>query len=363
MSWEKNVRRVVPYTPGEQPRGERIIKLNTNENPYPPSAAVLPSLIDIGKGEFRRYPDPKAGDLVEAIAETYGLTKKQVFVGVGSDDVLAMLFLTFFNGGKPVLFPDVTYSFYEVWCDLFRIPYTAKPLDENFHIRTEDYLSPNGGIVLANPNAPTGSLLPLSEIERIVSANADSVVIVDEAYIDFGGESALPLIDKYENLVVVQTFSKSRSMAGLRVGYAMGSERLIRFLQDAKYSFNSYTLSTPIIRAAAAAMRDTEHFQQNCQKIVRTRGRAERRFRELGFCFEESAANFLFVTHPLLPARQIFEYLRGRGIYVRWFDRDRIRNYLRVTIGTDEEMQEFFEVLEGYVYKVRSYGAGEETSC
>ncbi len=356
MSWENNVRKVVPYTPGEQPQGERIIKLNTNENPYPPSAAVLPSLIDIGKGEFRRYPDPTAGDLVEVIADTYGLKKSQVFVGVGSDDVLAMLFLTFFNGEKPVLFPDITYSFYEVWCDLFRIPYTTKALDENFHIRPEDYFSANGGIVLANPNAPTGGVLPLAEIEHIVSANADSVVIVDEAYIDFGGESALPLVDKYENVVVVQTFSKSRSMAGLRVGYAMGSERLIRYLLDAKYSFNSYTLSTPIIRAASAAMRDQEHFQENCRKIVRTRTWATRRFRELGFVFEDSSANFLFVTHPEVPAQQIFEYLRGRGIYVRWFDKDRIRNYLRVTIGTDEEMYEFFEVVEGFLNKVRSYG-------
>ena len=293
---------------------------------------------------------------MEAIADTYGLREEQVFVGIGSDDVLAMLFLTFFNGENPVFFPDITYSFYEVWCDLFRIPYETKALDESFRLRAEDYLSANGGIVIANPNAPTGSPLPLSEIERIVSANAESVVIVDEAYIDFGGESALPLISRYDNLVVVQTFSKSRSMAGLRVGYAMGSERLIKYLQDAKYSFNSYTLSTPVIRAAAAAMRDQEHFQANCRKIIRTRTWAAGRFRELGFKLEDSAANFLFVTHPEIGARQIFEYLRGRGIYVRWFDRDRIRDYLRVTIGTDAEMFEFFEVLEGYIHKARSYG-------
>ena len=354
MGWEENVRRVTPYTPGEQPKGGRVIKLNTNENPYPPCPAAVEAL-SVGADALRKYPDPEAAELVEAIAEAYGVSKGQVFVGVGSDDVLAMLFLTFFNSDKPVLFPDITYSFYDVWCGLFRIPFETKPLDDNFHLRVEDYLSANGGVVIANPNAPTGSFLPLSEIERIVSANADSVVIVDEAYIDFGGQSALPLIDKYENLVVVQTFSKSRSMAGLRVGYAFGSPKLIRCLLDAKYSFNSYTMNAPSIRAAAEEMRNAHHFRENCQKIMQTRAWAAKRFRELGFEFEESASNFLFVRHPHMPAKEIFESLRGRNIFVRWFNRDRIRDYLRVTIGTDAEMYEFFEVLEGYIQRARSY--------
>lgn len=361
MSWEENVRRVIPYTPGEQPKGGKVIKLNTNENPYPPSEEALLALSGTDAESFRKYPDPKISDLAEAIARTYGVDKDQVFVGVGSDDVLAMLFLTFFNNRElPVLFPDITYSFYTVWCDLFRIPYAEQPLDESFHIREEDYLRPNGGIVLANPNAPTGALLPLSAIERIVSANTGSVVIVDEAYIDFGGESALPLVDKYENLVVVQTFSKSRSMAGLRVGYAIGSRKLIGFLQDAKYSFNSYTLSAPVIRAATAELSNPGHMQKNCEKIRECRNRAANSFRELGFVFEDSAANFLFVRHPHCSAKDIFAYLRSRNIFVRWFDKDRIRDYLRVTIGTDDEMFEFFEVLEGYLAKARAYGANDE---
>ena len=228
MSWENNVRRVVPYVPGEQPKEQDIVKLNTNENPYAPSPLVTKALREMKARPLRLYPDPKADLLVSAIADTYGLPKDMVFAGVGSDDVLAMLFMTFFNSEKPVLFPDITYSFYDVWAEMLRIPYETQPLDENFHIVPEDYFKENGGIVIANPNAPTGVAMPIEVIENIVKANPDSIVIVDEAYVDFGAESALPLIHKYDNVIITQTFSKSRSLAGLRIGYAMAAPRTIR---------------------------------------------------------------------------------------------------------------------------------------
>ena len=241
--WEENVRKVVPYTPGEQPKIKNIIKLNTNENPYPPAPGVLKALKEFDADTLRLYPDPSVQNLIDALAEFYGLNSNQVFVGVGSDDVLAMLFLTFFNSKKPILFPDITYSFYDVWADMLRIPYEVQPLDEKLHMRKEDYYRENGGIVFPNPNAPTGVLQGLSDIEDIIKHNPDVIVIVDEAYIDFGGEPALPLIEKYDNVVIVQTFSKSRSMAGMRIGYAMANEKLIRYLNDVKYTFNSYTMN------------------------------------------------------------------------------------------------------------------------
>ena len=236
---EANIRKVVPYTPGEQPNERGMIKLNTNENPYSPAPGVEKALKALDSDTLRLYPDPTAGDLVHSIAAFYGLKDEQVFTGVGSDDVLAMCFLTFFNSEKPILFPDITYSFYDVWADLLRIPYERPALDEEFHIRKEDYFRENGGIVFPNPNAPTGVEMPLSEIEEIVAKNSESIVIVDEAYVDFGAASALPLIEKYDNLLVVQTFSKSRSLAGMRIGYAFGNPELIKYLNDVKYSFNS----------------------------------------------------------------------------------------------------------------------------
>ena len=346
MGWENNVRKVVPYTPGEQPRVKDIVKLNTNENPYPPSPRVAEALKELSVNDLRLYPDPKAEVLVSAVARAYGLKESEVFVGVGSDDVLAMLFMTFFNSEEKVIFPDITYSFYDVWAEMLRIPYETIPLDEHFKIVPGDYKRPNGGIVFPNPNAPTGALLPLSAVEEIVAANPDSVVIVDEAYIDFGGVSALPLIHKYDNVVIAQTFSKSRSMAGLRVGFAMGNEKLIKYLNDVKYSFNSYTMNRPALILGAAEVSDTEHFRENCAKIVRTREESERRFAELGFIFEPSSSNFVFVTHPRVPAKKIFDYLREKHIFVRWFDKPRISNYLRVTIGTDAEMDRLFEALK-----------------
>lgn len=345
MSWEDNVRRVVPYTPGEQPKNQNVIKLNTNENPYPPSPKVAEAMKEISTDSFRLYPDPAVSDLVHAIAKVYGLKDEEVFVGVGSDDVLAMCFMTFFNSGKPIFFPDITYSFYDVWADLLRIPYETKPLDQSFRIVPEDYLQPNGGIVFPNPNAPTGEILPTAQIEKIIAGNPDSVVIVDEAYVDFGAESVLPLIHKYDNLVVTQTFSKARSLAGLRIGYAMASEKLIKYLNDVKYSFNSYTINRPTILLGKACVEDVDYFHESCRKIIRTREKAEQMLRDLGFEFQDSLSNFVFVTHPEKPAKEIFEYLKTKNIFVRYFDKPRIDNYLRITIGTDREMEELGKAL------------------
>lgn len=349
MSWEDNVRKVVPYTPGEQPKIKNIIKLNTNENPYPPAPGVKKVLEEMEVSDFRKYPDPTCDELVTAIADFYKLDKENVFVGVGSDDVLAMAFLTFFNSKDPekkVLFPDITYSFYDVWADLFRIPFRQVPLNDDFTITPSDYFVENGGVVIANPNAPTGVLLPLDQIEEIVKRNPDVVVIVDEAYIDFGGESALPLIDKYENLLVVQTFSKSRSMAGMRIGYAFGCKKIIKYLLDAKFSFNSYTMNMPALSLGAAAVKDKEYFEECRKKVIATRERVKPLLTELGFTFGDSKTNFIFAKHKEKHGKEIFDYLRQNGIVVRRFDLPRISEYLRISIGTDEEMDRLISVLK-----------------
>ncbi len=348
-AWENYIRKVVPYVPGEQPQGKNIIKLNTNENPYPPSPAVAKALKEMEPEEFRKYSDPSADMLVDALADYYCLPKEQVFVGVGSDDVLGMAFLTFFNSSKPVLFPDVTYSFYPVWAKLYGISYETPKLDEAFQIRIEDYKRENGGIVIANPNAPTGIYLPLEQIEEIVKENQDVVVIIDEAYIDFGGESARSLIDKYENLLVVQTFSKSRAMAGMRIGYAMGSKTLIKALQDVKYSYNSYTMNMPSIILGAEAVKDDGYFKDIVGRIVKVRETAKKKFAALGFSGTDSQTNFLFITHEKVPAAEIFEALKRKQIYVRYFSAPRLDNYLRVTIGTEEDMEVMYEFLNDYL--------------
>ena len=348
-NWERNIRKVVPYTPGEQPNQPDMIKLNTNENPYPPAPKVQQVLKEMDAGDLRLYPDPSAGALVKAIADYYGLNEDQVFVGVGSDDVLAMSFLTFFNGEKPVLFPDITYSFYDVWAELFRIPYERPALDDSFHIKKEDYFKENGGIIFPNPNAPTGVEFPLQDIEEILKANPGSVVIVDEAYIDFGAHSALPLISKYDNLLVVQTFSKSRSMAGMRIGFACGNPVLIKYLNDVKYSFNSYTMNRTSLAAGVAAIGDRDYFEDTCQKIMDTREWTQKELKALGFTFQDSKANFIFAAHKTCPAKQIFEALRAKHIYVRYFAKPRIDNYLRITIGTREEMEQLIRFLKDYL--------------
>ncbi len=344
-AYERNIRRVEPYVPGEQPQG-RVIKLNTNENPYPPAPGVKRALEQMDAGRLRLYPDPEASALTEALAEYYGVGRDQVFVGVGSDDVLSMCFLTFFNSEKPVLFPDITYSFYKVWAELYRIPYECQKLDENFCMVKEDYYKENGGVIFPNPNAPTGIYEELGFVEDIISHNQDVIVIVDEAYIDFAGKSALELLGKYENLIVVQTFSKARSMAGMRIGYAISSPALIRHLNDVKYSFNSYTMNQTSLACGVEAVKDKAYFEQTVKRIVDTREWTVRKFRELGFTCTDSGANFLFVTHPEQDARELFEALKEAGIYVRYWGSRRIEQYLRVTVGTREEMEVLFGFLE-----------------
>lgn len=350
MSWEDNVRKVVPYTPGEQPQNPNVIKLNTNECPYPPAPGVAKALQSFQADALRLYPDPAASDLTKALADYYGVKQSEVFVGVGSDDVLAMIFMTFFNSKKPLLFPDITYSFYDVWVDLFRIPYRQIPLNDEFEINKEDYIGKEcGGIIFPNPNAPTGVLVDLAFVEDIVKANPDVIVVVDEAYIDFGGVSALPLIQKYDNLLVVQTFSKSRAMAGIRIGYAFGCEKLIKYLSDVKFSFNSYTMNRPALSLGVEAVRDDAYFKEIVGKIVNTREWAKKELKELGFVFKDSMSNFIFATHPDYDIVNIFEELRKRDIYVRHFNGERIKDYLRITIGTDEEMKTLINTIKEIV--------------
>lgn len=345
-TWENNVRKVVPYTPGEQPKDIGIIKLNTNENPYPPSPRVKAVLDSYDDAKMRLYPDTNSTVLVDALAKRYNVKPSQIFVGVGSDDVISMAFLTFFNSDKPVLFPDVTYSFYDVWADVYRIPYETRALDENFRICPEDYMCENGGIIFPNPNAPTGVFEGLDMIEKIIQANADSVVIIDEAYIDFGGESCIPLIEKYENLLVVQTFSKSRSMAGMRIGFAIGNEKLIKFMNDVKFSINSYTMNPLSQNCGAEAVYDDAYFIETTNKIIETREYSKKQLTELGFTFPDSKSNFIFASHSEVDAGVIFEELKKRKIFVRYWNKPRINNHLRITIGTREEMDKLFAALE-----------------
>lgn len=350
-NWEKNVRKVVPYVPGEQPQ-KKVIKLNTNENPYPPAPGVKKILETFEVERLRKYPDPVVGKLVQAIAYYYGVRKEEVFVGVGSDDVLAMIFMTFFNGEEPILFPDITYSFYDVWADMLRIPYKRIPLDENYCIRPEDYRGVNGGVIFPNPNAPTGELLKLDAVEEIIKANPDVIVVVDEAYVDFGGETALPLIEKYDNLIVVQTFSKSRSMAGSRIGFAISNEKVIKYLNDVKYSFNSYTMDALTIELGVAAIRDKEYFEMTRNKIIATREWTKSELYKLGFDFGDSQSNFIFATHKSIPAEALYEALREADIYVRYFKKpERINNFLRISIGTEEEMKDLIQFLTTYLSK------------
>lgn len=344
----RNIRSVEPYVPGEQPQ-HKVVKLNTNENPYPPAPGVERVLKEMDTDRFRLYPDPTADELVGSLADYYGVGKDQVFVGVGSDDVISMCFLTFFNSDLPILFPDITYSFYKVWAELYRIPYHCPELDENFKIVKEDYYAENGGIIFPNPNAPTAIYEDLEFVEDILKQNRNSIVIVDEAYIDFGGETALPLIDKYDNLVVVRTFSKSRSMAGLRIGYAISNSELIKALNDVKYSYNSYTMNRPSLVLGVESIHDDAYFREKVGQIIATRERFVKEIAELGFTCLPSSANFVFATHESIPAKEIFAAAKENNIYVRYFDKPRIDNYLRISIGTDAEMDAFVAFLKGYV--------------
>ena len=342
------VRKVDPYVPGDQPNFPDMVKLNTNENPYPPAPAVEAALHDLSVDSLRLYPDPVVSKLNTAIADFYGVNPEQVFSGVGSDDVLAMCFLTFFNSKKPIFFPDVTYGFYPVWSELFQIPYEKKSLNDRFELVKEDYYAENGGIVFPNPNAPTGIALSVADIEDIIQHNPDSIVIVDEAYIDFGGTSVLPLIDKYDNLIVVQTFSKSRSMAGMRIGFAISNPNLIRVLNDCKFSFNSYTMNQTTIAAGVAAVSDRAYLEKTVAKIVATREHAKKVLAEMGFQFPDSQSNFLFVTHPDYSAKELYEMLKEQHIFVRYFGTGRTKDYLRITIGTEEQMETLYAALRAY---------------
>ena len=350
-AWEKNVRTVVPYVPGEQPNQIGMIKLNTNENPYPPAPGVQEAIKSLDDKKMRLYPDPTADLLVSELADFYHLDKDQIFVGVGSDDVLAMCFLTFFNSERPIFFPDITYSFYKVWADLYRIPYECQKLDENFKIVKEDYYRANGGVIFPNPNAPTGIAQDLSDIEDILQHNQDVIVIVDEAYDDFAGRSAIELIDKYENLIIVQTFSKARSMAGMRIGYAISNPTLIKYLNDAKYSFNSYTMNQTSLVCGVEAVKDKAYFEECVNKIIETREWAKEELKNLGFHCLDSKSNFIFAMHPDYDAKELFEALKENDIYVRFWGSERIEQYMRITVGTREEMEAMFAFLKKYMNK------------
>lgn len=347
--WSKLTSSLVPYVPGEQPKDQRYIKLNTNENPYPPSPKVIAAIQAAANEDLRLYPDPTCEQLTEKIAAYYGLTKDQVFVGNGSDEILAFAFPAFFSSDKPILFPDITYTFYPVYAKLYGLTYETLPVDEHFKIEPERFCIPNGGIIIPNPNAPTARYLPLDSLRTILDANRDQVVIVDEAYIDFGGESAVCYLAEYPNLLVVQTLSKSRSLAGLRVGMAMGHKDLIEGLNRVKNSFNSYTLDRLALAGAIASIEDQSYFEETTRKVIATRDRTIEALKPLGFRIIESKANFFFITHPEQLAQHLFDELRLRGILVRFFNKPRIDQFLRVSIGTDEEMEVFVDAMSDIV--------------
>ena len=346
MKWEENVRKVVPYTPGEQPQDQNVIKLNTNENPYPPAPGVMDRIAELSPERMRLYPAfPEQTQLAWALAEYYQIDREQIFIGVGSDDVLSLAFMTFFQSKRPVLFPDITYSFYDVWADLYRIPYEKKALDEQFAIRPEEYRQPNGGVIFPNPNAPTGVLMELSQVEEIVAANRDVVVIVDEAYIDFGGTSCVELTKQYDNLLVVQTFSKSRSLAGARLGFAIADKGLIADLEKIKYSTNPYNINRLTLAAGEAAVESDAYYRKNAAKIAKTRELTASRLRELGFIVLPSVANFIFVKSDALAGETVYQELKKKGVLVRHFGKQKIKDFVRITIGTPEQMDILLEKL------------------
>ena len=343
--WSPFVKDLVPYVPGEQPKLSKLVKLNTNENPYGPSPKALAAMQAEVNDALRLYPDPNGERLKQAVADYYGVELNQVFVGNGSDEVLAHAFYGLFQHGKPLLFPDISYSFYPVYCGLYGITYETIALDADYQIQVEDYARPNGGIIFPNPNAPTGCLLTLEAIERLLQANPDSVVLVDEAYIDFGGVSAIGLVDKYPNLLVTQTLSKSRSLAGLRVGLAVGHPELIEALERIKNSFNSYPLDRIAIAGAAAAFEDRAYFQQTCTQVIDSREAVVQGMQALGFEVLPSAANFVFARHPHKDGAALAAGLREQGVIVRHFNKPRIDQFLRITIGTPEQNQALLEAL------------------
>lgn len=346
MSWKDKLRKVEPYQAGEQPKINRLIKLNTNENPYDPGEKVTEAIQLFDASTLPLYPNPDADDLKHALALYHGLNDQQVFLGNGSDEVLALTFLTCFNGEEPILFPDISYSFYPVYCELYGMKYQMIPLNDQFEIVKEDYYQKNSGIIFPNPNAPTGVLVSLEFIEDILKHNQDSVVVIDEAYIDFGGQSAVSLLKKYENLLIIQTFSKFRSLAGIRLGVALGNEELISKLYDVKNSFNSYPIDRLAQVIGKASVDDSEYIKNNALKVIETREWTKEQLKDLGFVMPDSYANFIFIKHPNYDAEMIFKKLREKGILVRYFNKPRINQYLRVTIGTKQQMEIFIEEIQ-----------------
>lgn len=342
------VKEIEPYVPGEQPKDKKYIKLNTNENPYPPSKNVLDSIVK-SLNRLNLYPEPTTEDLRVELGKYYSLKKSQIFVGNGSDEVLAFAFMAFFNPGDTILYPDITYSFYPVYAGLFKLESELVEVNENFSLTVESFSKKNDGIIFPNPNAPTGKIMSITEIEEILKNNINSVVIVDEAYVDFGGESAVRLVDKYPNLLVTQTLSKSRSLAGLRVGFGFGSEELIDGLNRIKNSINSYTVDTLAMNGALESIKDVDYFKETTAKIMNTRVRITEELEKLNFKVIESSANFVFISHENVKAEDLFKELKEIGILVRYFNSERVDNYLRVSIGTDEEMNEFLKQIEKIV--------------
>ncbi|MCT9167902.1 histidinol-phosphate transaminase [Acinetobacter baumannii] len=347
--WSPEVRELEPYVPGEQPKIQNLLKLNTNENPYPPSPKVVEAVQAVLHEQadaLRLYPDPDATALKQAIAKQQNIDVSQVFVGNGSDEVLAHIFKAFFLQDEPILYPDITYSFYPVYSQFFGTKTKEIPLNENFEIDVQDYTQPNGGVIITNPNAPTSIALSLAEIEQVLQANPDRVVVIDEAYVDFGAESAVSLINRYENLVVCQTTSKSRSLAGLRVGFAIAQSHLIAALEAVKNSFNSYPIDRFAIAAAVASFEDQAYFEEQCQKVITSREKLVRDLTELGFNVLPSKANFIFATHSQHDAGQLAQKLREQGIIVRYFNKPRINQFLRITVGTDEQNARLVQTLK-----------------
>ncbi len=347
--WSELTRGLVPYVPGEQPKIQNLIKLNTNENPYPPSPRVIAAIDAFDKQRLRLYPDPNCDVVKAALAKYYGVAHNQVFVGNGSDEVLALAFMAFFKQSRPILFPDISYSFYPVYCDLFEIESQRPPLSDTFEILLNEYSSDNGGIVFPNPNAPTGRAVSLDAIRALLQRNTETVVMIDEAYIDFGGESAIPLVNEFPNLLVVHTFSKSRSLAGARVGFAIGHADLIEGLERVKNSFNSYPLDMLAMQAAVAAVEDVEYFETTCQKIISSREWTVAALQQLGFEVVPSTANFIFATHPGHDGAKIFAALREKKVLVRYFNKPRINQHLRITIGTQQECEALLTALQEIV--------------
>ena len=343
--WSRRIREAVPYTPGEQPKDRTFIKLNTNECPYPPTPRAVEAIRGAAGEGLRLYPDPECLDLRTSIARREGLDVSQVFCGNGSDEILAFAFQAFFDPDREVVFPSITYSFYPVYANFFGLKYREVPMNPNFSVQVDLLCGENGGVVLANPNAPTGIAVGLGVVERVLAANPNVAVIVDEAYIDFGADSAIGLIGRYPNLLVVQTSSKSRALAGLRVGWAMGSPGLIDGLRCVRDSVNSYTVDRLAQAGAAAAVRDEDYFQAIRRRVIKTREKTEKTLKEIGFTVLPSQANFLFCSYPARSGKALLDGLRERGILVRWWNRPDIRDWLRISVGTDEEMDALVQAL------------------